>query len=85
MRSARTIGDACSSFVERSINNLEVNRYSVDQLMNASIMLVTVLNPHIGYDKASEIANKAHKEAAVASRYLTAKQFDKWIVPSIIA
>jgi fumarate hydratase class II len=50
-------------------------------------MLVTALNPHIGYDKASEIAKSAHKnnttlkEAAVASGYLTAEEFDEWIVP----
>merc|ERR1711935_480538 len=56
--------------------------------MNASLMLVTALNPHIGYDKASEIAKSSHKngltlkEGAVASGYLTAEQFDEWIVPS---
>ena len=59
----------------------------IHDLLHGSLMLVTALNPHIGYDKASEIAKSAHKngttlkEAAVASGYLTAEEFDEWIVP----
>lgn len=88
LQSARLIGDASDSFATRCVQGLEVNKSKVDELMNASLMLVTALNPHIGYDKASEIAKKAHKEgttlkeAAVASGHLTAEQFDEWIVPN---
>jgi fumarate hydratase class II len=87
LQSARLVGDACQCFTSKCVEGLEVNRARVDELMNASLMLVTALNPHIGYDKSSEIAKNAHKagstlkEAAVASGYLTAEQFDKWIVP----
>jgi fumarate hydratase, class II len=88
LQSARLVGDASKCFTENCVNGLTVNTARVEELMNASLMLVTALNPHIGYDKASEIAKKAHKEAttlkeaAVASGYLTAEQFDQWIVPS---
>ena len=88
LQSARLVGDACQCFTSKCVEGLEVNKSRVDELMNASLMLVTALNPHIGYDKASEIAKKAHKEgttlkeSAVASGYLTAEQFDEWIVPS---
>jgi fumarate hydratase, class II len=87
LQSARLIGDASKSFTEHCIIGLTVNTTRVEELLNASLMLVTALNPHIGYDKASEIAKKAHKEgttlkdAAVATGYLTAEQFDQWIVP----
>jgi fumarate hydratase class II len=59
----------------------------IDRLMRESLMLVTALNPHIGYDKAAYIAKKAHKEgttlreAAVASGHLTGEQFDQWVKP----
>ena len=88
LQSARLVGDACQCFTANCVDGLKVNKERVTELMNASLMLVTALNPHIGYDKASEIAKKAHKEgttlkaAAVASGYLTAEQFDAWIVPS---
>lgn len=88
LQSARLVGDASECFSSRCVEGLTVNESRVEELMNASLMLVTALNPHIGYDKASEIAKKAHKEgttlkeAAVASGYLTAEQFDEWIVPS---
>jgi fumarate hydratase class II len=57
-------------------------------LVNNSLMLVTALNPHIGYYKAAEIANKAHREgstlraAALATGYLTAEDYDRWVVPA---
>jgi fumarate hydratase, class II len=88
LQSARLIGDACDSFAKRCVSGLVVNTDRVAALMSSSLMLVTALNPHIGYDKASIIAKKAHKEgttlkeAAVATGYLTAEQFDQWIVPS---
>jgi fumarate hydratase class II len=88
LQSARLIGDSALCFTSRCVEGLTVNKDRVNELMNASLMLVTALNPHIGYDKASEIAKKAHKEgktlkeAAVASGYLTAEQFEQWIVPT---
>lgn len=87
LHSARLIGDASKTFTTQCVDGLTVNEARVEELMNASLMLVTALNPHIGYDKASEIAKNAHKngltlkEGAVASGYLTAEQFDEWIVP----
>lgn len=87
LQSARLIGDSCLCFTTKCVQDLKVNKDRVEDLMNASLMLVTALNPHIGYDKASEIAKKAHKEgttlkeAAIASGYLTAEQFDEWIIP----
>lgn len=87
LHSARLIGDSAKTFTTQCVDGLLVNESRVEELMNASLMLVTALNPHIGYDKASEIAKNAHKngltlkEGAVASGYLTAEQFDEWIVP----
>jgi fumarate hydratase class II len=87
LQSARLIGDASATFTSNCVDGLKANTARIEELMNASLMLVTALNPHIGYDKASEIAKKAHKEgttlkqAAVATGYLTAEQFDTWIVP----
>jgi fumarate hydratase, class II len=87
LHSAVLIGDASVCFAERCIDGMKANRERIAQLLHGSLMLVTALNPHIGYDKASEIAKKAHKngstlrESAIASGYLTAEQFDEWIVP----
>jgi len=87
LHSAQILGDAAASFAERCTDGIAVNRARVEQLLHGSLMLVTALNPHTGYDKASEIAKNAHKkgtslkEEAVASGYLTAEQFDEWIVP----
>jgi fumarate hydratase, class II len=88
LHSATIIGDAASSFAERCIHGMSVNESRVHDLLHGSLMLVTALNPHIGYDKASSIAKAAHKngttlrESAIASGYLTAEQFDAWIVPT---
>lgn len=85
--SARLLGDASASFAERCVVGIEPNLERIDSLLHGSLMLVTALNPHIGYDKASKIAKSAHekgqtlKEAAVESGHLTADEFDKWIVP----
>jgi fumarate hydratase, class II len=87
LQSARLVGDAAASFAERCVDGIVANQGRIHDLLHGSLMLVTALNPHIGYDKASEIAKKAHKngctlkESAVASGYLTAEQFDSWIVP----
>lgn len=66
---------------------IEANRERIGQLLNESLMLVTALNPHIGYDNAAKIAKKAHKEgttlkqAGVALGLLTEEQFDQWVKP----
>jgi len=87
LQSARLLGDAADSFAVRCVDGIEANHDRIHDLLHGSLMLVTALNPHIGYDKASEIAKSAHKngttlkEAAVASGYLSAEDFDKWIIP----
>lgn len=87
MQSINLISDACHSFVDHCIAGTEVNEERVKDLLHNSLMLVTALNTHIGYDKASEIAKKAHKEnktlkeAAIALGFLTAEEFDEYVVP----
>lgn len=88
LESARLIGDACASFNENCAVGIEPNHERITQNLNNSLMLVTALNTHIGYEKAAEIAKKAHKEgstlkeAALALAYLTEKEFDSWVDPS---
>jgi fumarate hydratase, class II len=88
LHSATIVGDAARSFAERCVDGMTVNESRVHDLLHGSLMLVTALNPHIGYDKASAIAKSAHKnrttlkESAIASGYVTSEQFDSWIVPS---
>eukprot|EP00585_Thalassiosira_rotula_P006169 CAMPEP_0196142176 /NCGR_PEP_ID=MMETSP0910-20130528/11239_1 /TAXON_ID=49265 /ORGANISM="Thalassiosira rotula, Strain GSO102" /LENGTH=502 /DNA_ID=CAMNT_0041403457 /DNA_START=53 /DNA_END=1561 /DNA_ORIENTATION=- len=85
--SARLLGDASASFATRCVLGITPNKDKIHSLLHGSLMLVTALNPHIGYDKASKIAKSAHekgqtlKEAAVESGHLTAEEFDRWIVP----
>jgi fumarate hydratase class II len=85
--SVRLLADGCTSFNEHCAHGIEVNRERVSQLLQNSLMLVTALNPHIGYDKAAAIAKKAHKEgttlreAALVLGYVTAEQFDQWVDP----
>lgn len=87
LMSARLIGDACVSFTENCIIGLEPNFARIKHNLDNSLMLVTALNTKIGYDKAAEIAKKAHKEhstlkqAAVHLGYVTADQFDEWVQP----
>ena len=87
LNSARLIGDAATCFTDKCVVGIKPNMDRIDQLLHGSLMLVTALNPYIGYDKASIIAKTAHKkgqtlkEAAVESGYLTAEQFDEWIKP----
>ena len=75
------------SFDEHCAVGIEPNRERIDQLLNDSLMLVTALNTHIGYDKAAEIAKKAHKEgltlkaSALKLGYLTESEFDEWVRP----
>ena len=85
--SARIIGDAADSFTERCVVGIRPNLKRINHLLSNSLMLVTALNTKIGYDKASKIAKSAHKngttlkEAAVSSGFLTAEEFDQWVVP----
>lgn len=87
LMSARLIGDACNSFNENCAKGIEPNYKRIKVQLDNSLMLVTALNTHIGYDKAAEIAKKAYKEettlkqAAVALGYLTEAQFDEWVRP----
>ena len=87
LHSARLIGDACTCFAKNCVIGIKPNKDRLNELLHGSLMLVTALNPYIGYDKASTIAKSAHKngttlkEAAVASGFLTAEQFDEWINP----
>jgi fumarate hydratase class II len=88
LQSARLLGDGAKSFDEHCARGIEPDRARIAELVERSLMLVTALNPHIGYDKAAKIAKEAHKsgrtlrEAAVASGWLTAAQFDAWVVPA---
>jgi fumarate hydratase class II len=88
LQSARLIGDACVSFNDKCAEGIEPNRPMIKRHLENSLMLVTSLNPHIGYYKAAEIAKKAHKEgttlkeAAIALGHVTAEDFDKWVDPA---
>lgn len=85
--SARLIGDACASFAQRCVEGITPNLGNINKLLHGSLMLVTALNPYIGYDKASKIAKNAHekgltlRESAVESGFLTGEDFDRWIIP----
>ena len=87
LQSVRLLADAMVSFNDHCATGIEANIERIDALMHNSLMLVTALNPHIGYDKAAEIAKKAHREgttlkaAAIATGYVTAEQFGAWVVP----
>lgn len=87
LQSARLIGDACVSFDLNCAQGIEPNLPVIKRHLDNSLMLVTALNPHIGYENAAKIAKKAHKEgttlkeAAIALGLLTAEQFDEWVRP----
>jgi len=88
LQSVRLLADGMVSFNDHCAVGITPNRERIAELVNSSLMLVTALNPHIGYDKAAFIAKKAHKEgsslrdAAIASGYVTGEQFDQWVVPA---
>ncbi|KAI9520561.1 hypothetical protein NQZ68_017263 [Dissostichus eleginoides] len=88
LNSARLLGDASVSFTNNCVLGIEPNIERINKLMNESLMLVTALNEHIGYDKAATIAKTAHKKGstlkavAVELGYLTEEQFDQWVKPS---
>ncbi len=85
--SARLLGDACVSFNDHCVKDIIANKANIRKNLDNSLMLVTALNTHIGYEKAAEIAKKAHKEnttlkeAALSLHYLTEKEFDEWVDP----
>ncbi|MFL4555697.1 class II fumarate hydratase [Yersinia kristensenii] len=87
LQSIRLLADGMRGFNEHCAGGIEPNRDRITQLLNESLMLVTALNTHIGYDKAAEIAKKAHKEgltlkaAALKLGYVTDEQFDEWVKP----
>ncbi|XP_013172829.1 PREDICTED: fumarate hydratase, mitochondrial-like isoform X1 [Papilio xuthus] len=87
LRSIRLIGDGCTAFNKNCAVGIKANEANIAKIMRESLMLVTALNPHIGYDKAAAIAKTAHKEgttlkdAAIKLGHLTAEQFDKWVRP----
>ncbi|MBB6114142.1 fumarate hydratase class II [Rahnella inusitata] len=87
LQSVRLLADGMRGFNEHCAVGIEPNRDRITQLLNESLMLVTALNTHIGYDKAAEIAKKAHKEgltlkgSALKLGYLTEEQFDEWVRP----
>ena len=87
LQSILLLADAARSFTDHCIHGIQANRQRIDELLRSSLMLVTALNPHIGYDNAAKIAQKANaegttlKEAGVALGLLTAEQFDEWVRP----
>jgi fumarate hydratase class II len=87
LHSARLIGDGCMSFNDKCAEGIEPIHANIRKHVNNSLMLVTSLNTKIGYYKAAEIAQKAHKEGttlkdmAVKLGYVTPKEFDEWVVP----
>ena len=87
LESIQLLADAIRSFNERCAVGIEPNAQRIREHLEQSLMLVTALNPHIGYEKAAQIALKAHREdltlrdAALQSGYVTAEQFDEWVRP----
>lgn len=87
LQSAQLLGDASKSFNDHCVTGIEANHKRIKELVENSLMLVTALNTHIGYEKAAIIAKAAHKngttlrEEAIKSGFLTAAQFDKWVRP----
>ena len=87
LQSAQLLGDACKSFEAHCASGIQPNRNVINELLNNSLMLVTALNTKIGYYKAAEIANTAHKngstlrEEAINLGYLTAEEYDAWVKP----
>lgn len=87
LRSSRLLADASISFTKNCVDGIQANEKRIEQLMRDSLMLVTALNPHIGYDNAALIAKTAHKQGgnlkdtAIKLGLLTAEQFDQWVRP----
>ncbi|MDP1998741.1 MAG: lyase family protein, partial [Rhodoferax sp.] len=87
LQSVRLLADGMKSFEAHCVSGIEPNRERIADLLNRSLMLVTALNPHIGYDKSAAIAKQAHREgsslrdAAIGSGHVSADQFDAWVRP----
>jgi fumarate hydratase class II len=87
LQSVRLLADGCASFEEHCARGIEPNEARIRELVERSLMLVTALAPHIGYDRAAEIAKKAHREgstlkaAALALGYVSAADYDRWVQP----
>ncbi len=87
LQSVRLLADGMTSFEEHCASGIEANRARIEEMMERSLMLVTALTPHIGYDKAAEIAKRAHhqggtlKQAALALGYVSTDDFDRWVRP----
>ena len=87
LQSMRLLADGAQSFEEHCVRGIEADRARIRELVQRSLMLVTALNPYIGYDKAAQIAKTAHKsgsslrDAALASGWVSAEQFDAWVKP----
>ena len=87
LHSIRLLGDGCQSFVKNCLTGIQPNKTRINELLNNSLMLVTALNPHIGYDKAASIAKNAHKkgitlkQSALELGYVTEQQFNDWVKP----
>ena len=86
-QSVRLLSEGMDSFEMHCVQGIEPNRKRISELLESSLMLVTALAPHIGYDKSAKIAKHAHKEgttlkqAALALNYVTAQEFDLWVRP----
>ena len=87
LQSIKLLADGCNSFVKNCVSGIKLNKKMIDQHLNNSLMLVTALAPVIGYDKAAEIAKKAHKngttlkEEAIKLNYISEKEYDKIVRP----
>ena len=87
LTSIRLLAESSRCFTKSCVVGIEANHERIAQLMSSSLMLVTALNPHIGYDKAAQTAKKAHKdgttlkEAAMTLGHLTSEEFDAWVRP----
>jgi len=87
LQSIQLLGDAARSFAERCVDGIIANKEHINLLMEQSLMLVTALNPHIGYDNAAKVAKKAYgdgttlKESAISLGLLTPEQYDEWVKP----
>jgi fumarate hydratase, class II len=87
LQSARLLGDGATSFTDNCAVGITANRERIDDLLRRSLMLVTALNPHIGYDKAAKIAKNAHqkgttlKESALELGFVSSDDFDRWVKP----
>jgi fumarate hydratase class II len=88
LQSVRLLADGMRSFNHHCAVGIEPNRGRINELLERSLMLVTALNPHIGYDRAAQIAKKAHheglslREAALVSGLVSGADFDRWMVPA---